>query len=95
MNKSFNAVLTVLILATFIYAITLAYVIGFERGVNSQRPIIEQLNRELHPDLRISFIPYLHPMRNLLFGTGAILALCWTFVLLSILWRRLSNPDKS
>jgi len=95
MNRLFKMVVAILILATFIQALALAYVLGFERGVNSQQPIIQQLYRELNPDLLVDFFIWLHPLRNTLFGTSIILALCWAFVLLSIPQRKLSKPKQS
>ena len=88
MNRAFKAIVVILIVATFIQAIAIAYVLGFEHGVNSQQPHIQELYRELHPDLWITFSMRLHPLRNALFGTSVILAVCWAFVLLSILQRR-------
>ena len=95
MNRLFKMVVAILILVTVIQAIAVAYVLGFEHGVNSQQPIIQQLYRELNPDLLVDFFIWLHPLRNTLFGTSIILALCWTFVLLSILQRKLSKPKQS
>ena len=95
MNRLFKAVVAILILATVIQAIAMAYVLGYGHGVNSQQPHIEELYRELHPDLWVTFAMRLHPLRNSLFGTSIILALCWIFVLLSILQRRLSKPKQS
>lgn len=92
MGRLFKAIVAVLIVATFIQALALAYVLGFEHGVNSQQPIIRQLYRELYPDLLFDFFIWLHPLRSTLFGTSMILAVCWAFVLLSIMQRRLSKP---
>jgi len=94
MNRAFKAIVVILILATVIQAIAIAYVLGFEQGVNSQQPYIQELYRELHPDLLVDFFIWLHPLRNTLFGTSIILALCWIFVLLSILQRKLSKPKQ-
>jgi hypothetical protein len=95
MNRAFKAIVVILIVATVIQAIATAYVLGFEHGVNSQQPHIEELYRELHPDLWVSFSMRLHPLRNALFGTSIILAVCWALVLLSIPQRRLSKPKQS
>ncbi len=94
MNRLFKVASSILILATVIQAIALAYVLGYEHGVNSQLPIIQQLDRELHPDLLIDYIIWLHPLRNTLFGTGIILVVCWALVLLSILQKRYSEPKQ-
>jgi hypothetical protein len=95
MNRAFKAIVVILIMATVIQAIAIAYVLGFEQGVNSQQPHIQELYRELNPDLLVDFFIWLHPLRNTLFGTSIILALCWAFVLLSILQRKLSKPKQS
>ena len=95
MNRAFKAIVVILIMVTVIQAIAIAYVLGFEHGVDSQEPHIQELYRELHPDLWVSFSMRLHPLRNALFGTSVILAVCWAFVLLSILQRRLSKPKQS
>jgi len=95
MNRLFKAVVAILILATVIQAIAMAYVLGYGHGVNSQQPHIEELYRELHPDLQVSFFTWPPPLRNALFGTSIILAICWAFVLLSIPQRRLSKPKQS
>jgi hypothetical protein len=95
MNRAFKAIVVILIVATVIQAIAIAYVLGFEQGVNSQQPHIQELYRELNPDLLVDFFIWLHPLRNTLFGTSIILALCWAFVLLSILQRKLSKPKQS
>ena len=94
MRRLFKAILTLLIVATLIQALALAYVLGFEHGVNSQQPIIQQLYRELYPDLLVDFFIWLHPLRNTLFGISMILTVCWAFVLLSIMQRRLSKPKQ-
>ena len=95
MNRAFKAIVVILIVATVIQAIAIAYVLGFEQGVNSQQPHIQELYRELNPDLPVDFFIWLHPLRNTLFGISIILALCWAFVLLSILQRKLSKPKPS
>ena len=95
MSRVFKAIVVVLIVATFIQALALAYVLGFEQGINSQQHHIQELYRELNPDLLVDFFIWLHPLRNTLFGTSIILALCWAFVLLSILQRKLSKPKQS
>ena len=95
MNRTFKAIVVILIVATAIQAIAIAYVLGFEHGVNSQQPHIQELYRELHPDLQVSVFTWPPPLRNALFGTSVILAICWAFVLLSIPQRRLSNPKQS
>ena len=95
MNRVFKAIVVVLVVATFIQAIALAYVLGFEHGVKSRQPIIQRLCRELNPDLMVDFFTWLHPLRNTLFGTSMILALCWASVLLSIMQRKLCKPKKS
>ena len=92
MNRVFKAIVVVLVVATFIQAIALAYVLGFEYGVKSRQPIIQRLCRELNPDLMVDFFTWLHPLRNTLFGTSMILALCWASVLLSIMQRKLCKP---
>ena len=95
MNRAFKAIVVILIMVTVIQAIAIAYVLGFEHGVNSQQPHIQELYRELHPDRWITFAIWSHPLRNALFGTSIILAVCWAFVLLSIPQRRLSKPKQS
>jgi hypothetical protein len=50
------------------------------------------LEEQLHPGLIIDYLPYLHPLRNALFGIGFFLTLCWIGVAAMVLGRRKSKP---
>jgi hypothetical protein len=75
MSRTTKLVLTVLILATFVQAIAVAYILGFESGVDSRNRIIEELQRQLHPEFSISFGIWSHPLRAALFDTGLVLSI--------------------
>jgi len=52
------------------------------------------LEEQLHPGLIIDYLPYLHPLRNTLFGIGFFLTLCWIGVAAMVLGRR-KNKSKT
>jgi len=70
----------VLTIATLILAMAIAYIHGVEEGINSQLYHIKILEEQAYPGLIIDYLPYLHPFRNALFGTGFFLTLCWISV---------------
>jgi hypothetical protein len=93
MNRTFWIVET-LIIATFILAIAVAYIRGVEEGMNTQQYRIKMLEEQLHPELIFDYFPYLHPLRNALFGIGFSLTLCWIGVAAIVLGRR-KNKSKA
>jgi ABC-type maltose transport system permease subunit len=93
MNRTFWIVET-LIIATFTLAIAIAYIHGVEEGMNTQQYRIKMLEEQLHPGLIIDYFPYLHPLRNALFGIGFSLTLCWIGVAAIVLGRR-KNKSKA
>lgn len=90
MNKAFW-IIEALTIATFILAITAAYIHGIAEGINSQLYRIKMLEEQLHPGLIIDYLPYLHPLRNALFGIVFFLTLCWIGVAAMVLGRRKSK----
>jgi hypothetical protein len=73
-------IIGVLTIATLILAMAIAYIHGVEEGINSQLYHIKILEEQAYPGLIIDYLPYLHPFRNALFGTGFFLTLCWISV---------------
>jgi len=73
-------IIGVLTIATLILAMAIAYIHGVEEGINSQLYHIKILREQAYPGLIIDYLPYLHPFRNALFGTGFFLTLCWISV---------------
>lgn len=86
MKKIFLILVSVLTVATVVLAIVAAYVIGVEQGVNSQQWRIKELLEELHPGLIVDFLPWMHPLRDALFGSTLIIGICWIlFVVVGLL----------
>lgn len=77
MDKIFKLIAGFLTIATVVLTITIAYVVGVEQGVNSQQPTIVELFRKLNPDILINLLPYMHPLRNVLFGAAFSVGICW------------------
>jgi hypothetical protein len=66
-----------LAIGTVVLTIAVAYVIGVEQGVNSQQTEIAELYKQLNPDVLIDWLPYMHPLRNFLFGSALFIGICW------------------
>jgi hypothetical protein len=90
MNRTFW-IIEALTISTLILTIAIAYIHGVEEGINSQQYRIKMLEEQLHPGLIIDYLPYLHPLRNALFGIGFFLILCWIGVAAMVLGRRKSK----
>lgn len=73
-----------LVTATVILAIAIAYVVGAEQGVNSQRPHIFELLRKANPDVLINQLPYMHPLRNVLFAFTLVIGTCWMTLFITV-----------
>jgi hypothetical protein len=95
LNKLLKATVVVLILATVVQAGAMGYMFGYEQGISSQEITILKLQRELHPELIYDPVLYFHPLRNTLFSTGSILALCWAIVVSLILRREPTKTKES
>jgi hypothetical protein len=77
MDKMLKLMAGFLAIATVFLAMATVYVIGIEQGVNSQQPEIAELYRKLNPDVLINPLPYIHPLRNFLFGSALFIGSCW------------------
>jgi hypothetical protein len=75
-------------IATLILAMAIAYIHGVEEGINSQLYHVKILEEQVYPGLIIDYLPYLHPFRNALFGSGFFLTLCWISVAAIVLRKR-------
>ena len=73
-----------LAIATVILAIAIAYVVGVEQGVNSQRPHILELLRKADSDVLINLLPYMYPLRNVLFAFALVIGTCWMTLLITV-----------
>jgi hypothetical protein len=76
-SKKFRVVVTILTIATVTLAIAAAYVIDVEQGVNSQQPQIIEVFRKLNPDVLLNPIPWIHPLKNAIFGSTLFIGVCW------------------
>jgi len=81
-------IIGVLTIATLTLAMAIAYIHGVEEGINSQLYHIKILEEQAYPGRIIDYLPYLHPFRNALFGTGFFLTLCWISVVAIALVKR-------
>ena len=84
MDKSFRLIVGFLTIGTAVLTIAAAYVVGAEQGVNSQQPTIVELFRKLNPDVLINPLPYMHPLRNVLFGSALSIGICWIALLIAM-----------
>lgn len=71
-------------MGTVVLTIAVAYAVGVEQGVNSQQPSIVELFRKLNPDVLINPIPYMHPLRNALFGSALFVRICWIVLFIAL-----------
>jgi len=95
MGKKFRTLIGILTVATVIQLLVVAYVVGVEEGVNSQRYIIKTLREQLGPGLIMDYLPYVHPLRNTLFISFLIIAFCWLLVAVVALARNRKWGDKT
>jgi len=96
MSRLFKAGVVILVLATSIQVMVIAYIFGFERGFISGELMLGDLYVDLHPEVQTDFSMSLQPLWNILFGTSSILALCWTLTVALILrGERLKNKGAS
>jgi hypothetical protein len=77
MGKKLRLMAGLLAIATVVLTIAVFYVAGVEQGVNSQQSEIAKLYGKLNPDVLINPIPYMHPLRNFLFGSALFIGICW------------------
>jgi polyferredoxin len=73
-----------LAIGTVVLTMAVVYVVGVEHGVNSQQPEIVELYHKLNPDVLINPLPYMHPLRNFLFGSALFIAICWITFFITI-----------
>jgi hypothetical protein len=76
--KVFRAFVVALTVATLVQASAVAYILGYEAGVESQLWTMKQL-RERLDGIIIDFLQYTHPLRNTLLLTSLLLLICWLF----------------
>jgi len=84
MGKMLRLIAGLLAIATIVLTIAVAYVAGVEQGVNSKQPEIAELYRKLNPDVLMNLLPYMHPLRNFLFGSALFIGICWIVFLITI-----------
>lgn len=84
MGKMFRLIAGLLAMGTVVLTIAVAYAVGVEQGVNSQQPSIVELFRKLNPDVLINPIPYMHPLRNALFGSALFVRICWIVLFIAL-----------
>jgi hypothetical protein len=84
MGKMLRLMAVFLAIGTVVLTIAVAYVVGVEQGVNSQQPEIAELYRKLNPDVLINWLPYMHPLRNFLFGSALFIGICWIAFFIAI-----------
>jgi hypothetical protein len=84
MGKMLRLIGGLLAMGTVVLAIAVAYVTGVEQGINSQQPDIAELYRRLNPDVFINPLPYMHPMRNFLFGSAILIGICWIVLFITL-----------
>jgi len=77
MDNMLRLMAVFLAIGTVVLTMAVVYVMGVEQGVNSQQPEIAELYKQLDPDILIYWIPYMHPLRNFLFGSALLLGICW------------------
>jgi hypothetical protein len=77
MGKMLKLMAVFLAIGTVVLTIAVVYVTGVEQGVNSQQPEIAELYKKLNPDVLIDWLPYMHPLRNFLFGSALFIGICW------------------
>jgi hypothetical protein len=73
-----------LAIGTVVLTIAIVYVAGVEQGVNSQQPQIAELYRRLNPDVLMNPLPYMHPLRDFLFGSALFIGICWIAFFITI-----------
>jgi hypothetical protein len=83
MSKMLRLITGLVVIGTVVLTIAVAYVAGVEQGVNSQQPEISELYRKLDPDVLINPLPYMHPLRNFLFGSALFIGICWIALLIT------------
>jgi hypothetical protein len=84
MGKMLRLIAVFLAIGTVVLTIAAFYVAGVEQGVNSQWPEIAELYRKLNPDVLINWVPYMHPLRNFLFGSSLFIGICWIAFFINI-----------
>lgn len=80
-------VVVALTVATLVQASAVAYVLGYEAGVESQLWTIKRL-RERLDGVIIDFLEYTHPLRNTLLLTSLLLLICWLFAAMYVVQRK-------
>ncbi len=83
-DKMLRLMVVFLAIGTVVLTMAVAYVAGVEQGVNSQQPEIVELYRKLNPDVLINWLPYMHPLRNFLFGSALFIGICWIAFFITI-----------
>ena len=84
MDNMLRLMAVFLAIGTVVLTMALVYVAGVEQGVNSQQPEIAELYRKLTPDVLINWLPYMHPLRNFLFGSALFLGIFWIVFFMAI-----------
>jgi hypothetical protein len=86
MAKMLRLMAVFLAIGTVVLTMAVFYVAGVEQGVNSKQPEIAELYRKLNPDVLINWLPYMHPLRNFLFGSAFLIGICWIafFIIISL-----------
>jgi hypothetical protein len=62
MGKMLRLMAVFLAIGTVVWAMAVVYVVGVEQGVNS---------------VLLNWLPYMHPLRNFLFGSALFIGICW------------------
>jgi len=84
MGKMLRLIAGLLAIGTVVLTIAIVYVAGVEQGVNSQQPQIAELYRRLNPDVLMNPLPYMHPLRDFLFGSALFIGICWIAFFITI-----------
>ena len=79
--KGTNKTASMLIVVTFVYALALAYVVGYEDGIYSQEGALKQYAYETL-GIVVDYGPHWYPMALPLVLVGFVLAAMWAVFLL-------------
>ncbi len=88
MSRIFRIIVLVLVVATVILAIAIAYVRGVMEGVRSQQWRIKELIEELHPGIIVDPGLVTHPLYPPLMSTFLLLGACWIVIAIKALTKK-------